>query len=315
MSDRYTFQNALAVQDMNSLAISHSASPLRSSQLLFKGSVSANIGKRRALAGPILSSPARQGHRSRMAEIFSKARAQLDSMSDVSASPRRSALSAQPSITEPGEVKYPTLRLLLGPPHSLDLPAATSQAKESHELVFPGLMSTLDSGTDFSRKWCRGLAKETDTHRTSPPRFYPQRRLRRDAPDSAETLKPERYYASLGLPAEAPQSDTALSEYSSEHTSSSASWTGDSEFYYPKPQPLPQQQRQCSVSEWLDRLPEKLERLGEGTEDDEEDEAPMSPLSPHVELERGSRRRRRIEKQVRKRCVSYDDEDIFGLEA
>jgi hypothetical protein len=301
---------------MNSFSVIPSASPLPKPQLSFNGSVSANIGKRRAWAGPILSSPAREGHQSRMADIFCKARAQLDDLDTGEAStlPRRLHLSAQLLSAESGEVKYPALHSHMGPAGSLNVSATACETKPCQELVFPRLTITQDSGLGFSPQRGRQLSRDTDIHRTPPPRFCPPRPPRRDTPYSAETLKPDRYYASLGRPAEAPPSDTALSNCSSEHTSSTASWTGDLEFYYPKPQPVSQQQRQCSVSDWLERLPEKMEKLGEGNEDSDEDETPMSPLSPNVELERGTLRRRRIERQVRKRCVSYDDEDIFGDE-
>lgn len=263
----------------------------------------------------------------RMAEIYSNARAHLDGMSEVSASPRRYQ-STRPSTTESDEVKYPALPLKLGPPRNLENGHLTCETKKDSELVFPVLSMTHDSAIGSLQRG-RRISRDAENHnlRTPPPRLYPLRPIRRHVPYSVETLKPERYYASLGRPAEPPQSDTALSEVSSESEGSSASWTGDSEFYYPKPQPLPQQQRQCSVSKWLEQLPEKLEKLGyvdsatdseeapeEEEEKTEEDELAMSPLSPHVELQRGTVRRRRVEKQVRQRCASYNDEDIFGGE-
>lgn len=261
----------------------------------------------------------------RMAEIYSNARAHLDGMSEVSASPRHYQ-SARPSTTESGEVKYPALPLKLGPPRNLENAILTHETKKDSELVFPVRSMTHDRAIGSLQRG-RRISRDAENHnlRTPPPRLHPLRPIRHDVPCSAETLKPERYYASLGRPAEPPQSDTALSEVSSESEGSSASWTGDSEFYYPKPQPLPQQQRQCSVSKWLEQLPEKLEKLGyvdSATESEEtpeeekteEDEIAMSPLSPHVELQRGTVRRRRAERQVRQRCASYDDEDIFGGE-
>jgi hypothetical protein len=41
------------------------------------------------------------------------------------------------------------------------------------------------------------------------------------------------------------------------------------------------------------------------------DEETLSSLSPGVEIERGCTRQKRIERKVRQRCVSYDDDDIF----
>lgn len=309
--------HGLAVRDVNRIA-----NPLRSPVPRESHIIPANIGKRRALAGPLLSSPARKGHGTRMAEIYSKAREQLESTSEVSASPRRYQ-STRPSTTESDEVQYPALPLISGPPRKLENDTPTCRAQKNSDLVFPVLSWTHDSAIGSPQRG-RRLSRDTENHslRTPPPRLYPLRQIRRDVPCSTATFKPERYYASLGRPAEPAQSDTALSEVSPESEGSSASWTGDSEFYYPKPQPLPQQLRQCSVSEWLERLPEKLGLGDSGTdsekapeEEEEEpaaDEGVMAPLSPHVELQRGTIRRRRVEMQIRQRCASYDDEDIFG---
>ncbi|TLD24713.1 hypothetical protein E2P81_ATG12049 [Venturia nashicola] len=313
MSGPEVVQHGLAVRDVNRIA-----NPLRRPLPRDSRNVSANIGKRRALAASLLSSPARKGHGTRMAEMYSNARAQLDSTGEASASPRRYQ-STRTSTMESDEVKYPAL------PSKVDLSrendTLTDRNKESSELVFPVLSWAYDSAIGSPQRG-RRLSREAENHslRTPPPRLYLPRPLRRHVPYSAETLKPERYYASLGRPAEPLQSDTALSEVSSESEGSSASWTGDSEFYYPKPQPLPQQLRQCSVTEWLERLPEKLEPATdtekaprkEEEDEEEKDELTMSPMSPHVELQRGTIRRRRMEKQVRQRCASYDDEDIFG---
>lgn len=312
-----TAQNGLAVRNVNRIA-----SPLQSPVPHGNPIHSANIGKRRALASSVMCSPARPGHQSGMAEMFSRARAHLDSISDASTSPRWSYLSTLPSTVDNYDVQYPALPLIPTPPRRLEHPVASNGIRVNHAQVFPVPSTTHDGAIETPQRG-RRLVRDAETHRTPPPRFHPQRPIRRDAPYSAETLKPERYYARLGRPAEAPQSDTAKSEVSSKSGGSSTSWTGDSDFYYSKPQPLPQQQRQCSVSEWLEQLPDKLEKLGHGIEgedgegegeDEDQSEPPMSPLSPNVELERGTIRRRRIERKVRKRCPSYNDEDIFGIE-
>lgn len=308
MSDFEAVQHGLAVRDVN-----RNANPLRSPAPRESHCISANIGKRRALESPLLSSPARKGHGTRMAEIYSRARAQLDSMSNVSASPRRHQ-STRPSTAgaESDEVKCSALPLKVGPPREKD--TLIHNDKESSELVLSILNWTHDGAIGSSQRG-RRLSREAENHglRTPPPRLHPLRPIRRHVPYSAETLKPERYYASLGRPGEPLQSNSAMSEASSESEGSSASWTGDSEFYYPKPQPLPLQLRQCSVSEWLERLPDKLDSATDTEKAPEEEEAElaMSALSPHVELQRGTIRRRRVETQVRQRCASYDDEDIF----
>ncbi|KAE9971175.1 hypothetical protein BLS_004602 [Venturia inaequalis] len=311
MSAPEAVKRGLAVRDANRIA-----NPLRSPIPRESHSISANIGKRRALAGPLLSSPARKGHGTRMAEMYSNARAHLDSLSDVSASPRRYQ-PTQPSTTKSDEIKYPTLPVDAGPPRNLENETATHKPKESSELDLPVWIHDSAIGSPHRG---RRLSRDAENHsvKTPPLRLNP-RPIRRDVPYSAETLKPKRYYASLGRPVEPPQSDTALSEALSGSEGSSASWTGDSEFYYPKPQPLPQQLRQCSVSEWLERLPEKLDsatdtgEVPEEEAEDDEDELAIPPLSPYVELQRGTvRRRRRVARQVRQRCASYDDEDIFG---
>ncbi|QDS73067.1 hypothetical protein FKW77_009790 [Venturia effusa] len=322
MSAPEAIEHGLAVRDIN-----HTAGSLRKPVSRELPNISANIGKRRALAGPLLSSPARQGHGKRMAEIYSNARAKLDDMSDTSASPRLSQ-STRLSTTDSYELNYPALPLKPSAPFNLQDDPLVCKPEKNSELIFPVLNWMHNSAFGPpSRGRRRSRDAENHSLRTPSPRYCPLRPLRRKALYSTETLKPERYYADLGRPAEPPRSDTAIPEVSSETEGSSASWTGDSEFYYPKPQPLPQQQRQCSVSEWLERLPEKLDRLGhmdtatdsekaqeKAEADEQEDEHPMSPLSPYVELQRGTIRRRRVEKQVRQRCASYDDDDIFGGE-
>jgi hypothetical protein len=90
-------------------------------------------------------------------------------------------------------------------------------------------------------------------------------------------------------------------------SSSSVSWTGDSQFYIPQHRMLvlPPQERKRSVPEWLEQLPPKPDEFEQATESGDEE---VVPLSPDVETERGSMRRRMRSGKGRKRCLSFSDE-------
>jgi hypothetical protein len=96
-------------------------------------------------------------------------------------------------------------------------------------------------------------------------------------------------------------------------SSSSASWTGDSQFYMPQHKilPLPTQERKSSVPEWLEQLPVEPEEFEKAEESSDDDEKGLVPLSPHVRLERGSMRRNLRDKGTRKRCQKFGEESVI----
>jgi len=134
-------------------------------------------------------------------------------------------------------------------------------------------------------------------------------------PQSIETIKPQQSYLhQLGRPAgpKFEREDSGISmEYpnSSNSSTSSASWTGDSQFFIPKKtREIPTHERQCSVSKWLDLLPATPEEHSEVEDANEE----VGTLSPSVEVGRGPMRRRKREWEKKERCASFDDDDIFS---
>ena len=97
---------------------------------------------------------------------------------------------------------------------------------------------------------------------------------------------------------------------------SSASWTGDSQFYIPREQQvqkrvvsLPRQERKCSVPEWLERLPAEPEDFEQEGSTVEKEGQEIVPLSPDVEIERGSMRKRMRGRKERKRQRSFGEGD------
>jgi hypothetical protein len=94
-------------------------------------------------------------------------------------------------------------------------------------------------------------------------------------------------------------------------SSSSASWTGDSQFYIPQHRMLvlPPQERKSSVPDWLEQLPAKPDEF---EQEDEYDDEEIAPLSPDVEIERGSMRTKLKKRNVLKRCLSFDEAKMFA---
>jgi hypothetical protein len=261
--------------------------PTRASTLSMLRSVTpANVGRRRMQMASLLSSPARRGHQQQISNIFRNAATSLDATKIISA-PRRiiqedesSSNTDMNNMTEPenaAAVNYPAL------PKSPD-----------HSPPFIANSKLLVSAR-------------------APVRLSHSPRHRRDNgfPHSVETVKQQRFLQKLGRPdaLKFKRKESSLSvdhSASSSSSTSSASWTGDSQFYVKKLPVVPTNEQQGIVSKWLDLLPATPE---EHTEAQNEE---VETLSPDVEIERGSMRRRLRGWTERERCVSLDDDDIFS---
>jgi hypothetical protein len=244
----------------------------------------ANIGRRRRYSASLFSSPARHSHQHQMSAIFQNAATSL--------STRRLDFSPRSTVNEE------TIGSTIGTDGAGNL-------ERLDVLNYPALPRIQDSSSPLTRFRPLIPARTPATSLNSPEN-------RKDAkPQSTQTIKALPFLLQLGRPGATKlgRNDSGISiDYvgSSSSSTSSASWTGDSQFFIKKPREGPTHERQCSVSKWLDLLPEKPdEHLEAGFED-------IVPLSPSVEVERGSKRRRRRERKARARCVSLNDDDIFS---
>ncbi|KAF2436693.1 hypothetical protein EJ08DRAFT_655660 [Tothia fuscella] len=258
----------------------------------------ANVGRKRMYSpSTLFSSPARAGHTSRMASIFRNAATSIKgsptrAMRQEASADSEATLVTAPCESEIGEKKY-------------------------GEVLYP----KLGSDTNMSPLPCEensfSVVPKTGTPDKSP--FYlspgPQPGVE---PHSVETIRPSPQYKDLGRPGplhfrvdsaiEDEEGSANLEEDGS--STSSASWTGDSQFFHrspPKREVLPVHVRECSVTRWLDRLPSEMPLPASESDSDE----PLAPLSPSVELSRGSMRRRQREWDRLERGERDDDADSF----
>lgn len=231
------------------------ALPDRSQQTALAGTISdcwltpANSARRRICCPTLLGSPARRGH------IPSKSffSTQTDSTSSAKHQlPLRPKLanhinsgdvqlySTSVSDTLEGATLYPTLVL----DEELVLNPTTRNSKEFHPW-FENIKAERQNdsfGTPLHRS--PPILKAA---RLSPCPLSPQ--------DSFFNKKPQISHAQLVT---LDQIDTALVSLKEDlHSSSSASWTGDSEFYIPKEKAeiLQQEETKSGIPYWLDQLP------------------------------------------------------------
>ena len=262
--------------------------------------VVANSGKRRAYGPSLLSSPARCGHSPKMANIFHAARATLVTKA-VSRPfiPRTNGPhvhNGEDQANQEGEVSCPIA------PEIPSKPASTMQFREKADpFVFAATLESPVGNLAFNDS--RPLLKSVVEIQSPIPQAYIE------LPQSVETIKPNTFKRMPNRPSQpmlvSMNEIDSIQSAPCFYSSSSASWTGDSEFYHPKQRVIPLDQRKSNVPDWLAKLPAEPE----GYERDGEDTFP--PLSPGVQVERGSMRRRYREREVRQRCASYNDDDIF----
>jgi hypothetical protein len=186
------------------------------------------------------------------------------------------------------------------------------------EVEYPKLLSTM--GSPSPRKAGSNPLIATPSNRLShclSPKL--QGLFEEPAPQSAETVKPQMRYKALGRPGplQYTRNDSAISGDQGEGKSatssdtsstSSASWTGDSQFFrriVPERLASPIREPDCAVSSWLERLPIDFRKSPESEEE------PLEPLSPSVELGRGSMRRKQREWERKERGEEFDDADSF----
>jgi hypothetical protein len=265
-----------------------SQTPIKGSPLSHLRSVTpANVGRRRVQMASLLSSPARRSHHHQMSSIFQKAAI---------------SLSAPRLVNNPGHIAGKDEITSGNDFNDVNSPESLNT------ISYPGLPSSPALSSHIVSK-----SKVLIPARVPLSPFHSTRNRGDDQiPHSIETIKQQPFLQKLGRPG-APkfeQKDNYVSiEYpeSSSSSTSSASWTGDSQFFIPKTREVPIHERQCSVLKWLDLLPTTPEEHSE-VEGEE-----VGTLSPSVEVERGSMRRRRREWEKRDRCASFDDDDIFSI--
>jgi hypothetical protein len=245
----------------------------------------ANIGRRRKYSSSLLSTPARHSHQHQMSAIFHKAATSL-SARKLDFGPR--------SVIEEDET-------------SSTIDTTVANDVENLEVVkYPVLPRILDYSSPPNK------SKRLTPART--PRISirsPENRKDTGGLHSTETIKTQPFLHKLGRPGATKferENSNVLLDYPgcSSSSTSSDSWTGDSQFFTKKTRGGPTHERQCSVSKWLDLLP------GISDEHFEADDEDVWPLSPSVEVERGSMRRRRRETEARGRHVSLNDDNIFS---
>lgn len=297
--------------------------PVVFSQALLAGTLSgarhtsANSARRRLCGPTLLGSPARRGHSPGMSAIFGEAKANLASRSVPAmkvASPMpamrqlplrpksasvlnnsalRRALTTNAEQFDTGPL-YPIIppELLLDRKDEASHPMLPAEGLENNKQVYEA--GVLSPGTLYSN------IRQARTARLSPEPGSPQHSYF-DRPPTithAQIVPMNEIQTAAG-----PQDDLS---------SSSASWTGDSQFYMPQQRPmmLPLQERKSSVPQWLAELPAKPDDFEPASSSDvemEEDDATL-PLSPSVEIERGSMRRKMRENKRRR---SFGDDDVY----
>lgn len=273
--------------------------------------VHANTAKRRTHGSTLLSSPARLSHGANMTSIFRAAQSNIvkGSRSPSSLSSRALPFRTRPLPVDENRVIYPSIPKDADQTSSTVSPQAPREDDEGDQrenctTTFEQLVNT-DVAQDCSPNTDRvGCHFQSPAGRTKSGRVLP---------GSTETIKPNHLQRALARPSQ-PQI-VPMNEIESMqmprtiYSTSSASWTGDSEYF--KPRVLPLEQRKSSIPEWLEHLPAEPDDFeNDPAEQGISDDA--SSLSPHVEIVRGSMRRRVRRREVRKRCPSYNDEDIFN---
>jgi hypothetical protein len=249
----------------------------------------ANIGRRRLQMASLLSSPARRTHQQRMSSIF---KAAATSLSDTKLN-----LSPRVKVREDDITS------------NIDMNAVNSP--ERLEAVnYPTLPRSLSPSLPLIANFDRSIPDCTPRNHKNPF-CSPKNSEDVAGPYSIETIKAQPFLQRLGRP-KAPnfkRMDSIVPMDNTDSSSSStlsASWTGDSQFFIQQTRDVPTNERQFSVSEWLDHLPTTPE------EHSEVDDEHIYPLSPSVEVERGSMRRRCREWEKSESCASFDDDDIFS---
>lgn len=268
----------------------------------------ANSARRRVHAPTLLGSPARRGYSPRMAEIFDTARI---SIRGISTPPTRlPATSAErpTPLFHPRPVNQPNVNPILhvqsaevedGVPLYPLLPLEDTPSPARPDFMLPSPVLGVRNGRQTCLSSLVNLQEyghERHSERLSP------------SPNSKK-------HSFFQKPVQIAQAQiVAMDEIETAQlkrdlSDSSASWTGDSQFYIPQHRtlPLPLQERRTSVPEWLEQLPVEPDEF----EKDEQDENVPVALSPHVELERGSMRGK-VRRQTRKRLISNaSDEEMI----
>lgn len=268
---------------------------------------SANSARRRLYGPTLLGSPARRGHSPRMADIFGDAKNNLASKSV----PAMKAASPQSMLRQLPFRPRPVSAI-----NSCDVQMNTVLLPELAEGVplYPKLPFDQDSVVSKPGSSPEAPGIENGNYGMQSSRVYPRLSpapLSRQ--DSYFSRPPQISHAQI-----VPMSSihTPTNEVDDElSSSSSASWTGDSQFFMPRQRrvlPLAQmqeQERKSSVPDWLECLPAEPEEFEKAEDADDEREEEVVPLSPAVEIERGSMRRKMRGSAERKRRRSCSDED------
>ncbi|KIW07660.1 uncharacterized protein PV09_01600 [Verruconis gallopava] len=266
----------------------------------------ANSAKRRLYGPTLLQSPPRRGHSSRMGDVFSDAKASI-SVPTTSRVPRASDSIPLPLCPRPasafnkeGWQAHQTGRSDVGadlyPVLPQDDAFPVSKPGTKTPMPIPGLENGRQTfqTTRFYRQVQEAHSRYPGS-RLSPAPGVPQHSYFNGPPKIASAQIVAMH-------------DIETMRKQEELSSSSASWTGDSEFYVPPQRAfvLPSQERKSSIPEWLERLPAEPEEF-ETEELSGEDE--IVPLSPHVEIERGSMRKRMRGNEGRIRRCSLVEEN------
>lgn len=296
----------------------------------------ANSARRRLYGPTLLGSPARRGHSPGMKDIFGDAknnlaRKNVSAMGTASPMPTLRQLPLRPKLTT-GVSNLEVQPYKPATPESAEGAALYPKVPDASVPLYPqtSLEGVLDVKPNTSPAKPLVLGSENWQHHfevghhsfARASASFQQQRLS-PAPLSRQnsyfSRPPQITHAHAQL---VPMSSIETPRGTQEDlgSSSSASWTGDSQFYMPQKRvlSLPPQQtqdRKSSVPEWLERLPAELGEFekaenGGGDEDGEEE---VVPLSPEVEIERGSMRWKVRGSPEKKRRLSFLGEDEMDL--
>jgi hypothetical protein len=235
-------------------------------QILQRNRNLANIGRQRIKTAFLLSSPARRGHQYQMSNIFQTAATSLGA-SNLESTPCQAACDNHTTCDVEKHDMNPSE--ILG------------------TIRYPSLPRILALSPPLSKSQLLGSANSTETIRPLP--F-----LKQLGRPGLLRFVDEESGAGIDNP------DTPSS------SATSASWTGDSQFFVKETLETTTLERHCTIFSWLDLLPTTPD--GHYAVEDE----PVRTLSPHVTMKRGSTLHERGEKEIRKRCTSFDDDDIFS---